>query len=253
MARNIFDLRFVLLSNNLGTKNSAFKLLTLLEILRREYDVFSKFEVSRLHFKSIKFDLNQVSFEEALIELENTFIKFHKADLNYYETPPNEEVINSLGFRFLIIFKKNNKEHFSISGNFSSSDRWNSFAIENFSFENSDYDFNWYFNIIKKTNEFLNPRFSGARIILDQYMQMYWPLNIKFPLGWITYFSNESNIKMPSDLGFEVIQEEKGQYVIATREDFTQSKESFFAMKDKLVDGIKALKNTCSEYSEIEN
>ncbi|SDD39980.1 hypothetical protein SAMN05216323_11722 [Williamwhitmania taraxaci] len=82
---------------------------------------------------------------------------------------------------------------------------------------------------------------------------MYLPLKVVYPLGWITYFSNESNIKMPTVDGFEIIQDEKGQYIIATREDFTQSKEDFFAMKEKLIDGMKVLKNTCKEYTELQN
>ena len=163
---------------------------------------------------------------------------------------PTIDFSRDLGFRFLLQFNKNNKQHFSITGNISSS-QFCGLAIEYFPFENSDYDFDWYFNIFRKINEYLKPKYSGVNIILPQYMEMYLPLKIVYPLGWVTYFSNESNIKIPKDIGFEAIQEDKGQYIIATRDDFTTNKVSFFAIKEKLIEGMKELKNTCNEYSEL--
>lgn len=254
MARNIFDISFVLQKQRLTISQASVKLLFLLEILRKEDDVFSRFKVTKLHFKSVEFNLNENSIDNNILKLSETILRFELSDIRHYEKEENLTIDFSRdhGFFVSLEFLKNNKKHFYLLCNIASN-QWNSLSFENFPFENSDYDFDWYFTILRKTNQFLKPLYSGVRIILDQYMEMYSPLNIKFPLGWITYFSNESNIKMPSDIGFETIQEEKGQYIIATREDFTQSKESFFAMKDKLINGMKVLKDTCVEYSENEN
>lgn len=256
MARNIFDLRFNLSEEKLSIKETALKLISLLELLRIGDDVFAKFKVSKLHFKSVEFDLNNGTIESNVQKLAETLLTFEYADFSQSEkdTIPTIDFTRELGFMFLLEFKKKNKQHFVITGSMgvTFNPLWNSLSIQNFPIENSDYDFNWYFKVLKTSNIYLQPINSSIRIILDQYMEKYWELKIKYPLGWITYFSKESNIKMPTDIGFEVIQEDKGQYVIAAREDFTTSKESFFAMKEKLIDGMKVLKSTCIEYSETE-
>jgi len=250
MARNIFGVSFVLPKQILSINETATKVVSLLEILRIEDDVFSKFKVSKLLFKSIEFNLEDNSFDN-ILKLSETILSFELSDIKHYEKEENPTIDFSRdhGFNVLLEFEKNKKKHFSLSCNLSSS-KWNSLSIENFPFENSDYDFDWYFNILRKTNDFLKPIYSGVNIILPQYVEMYLPLKIAYPFGWITYFSNESNIRIPTDIDFEVKQEEKGQYVIATREDFTASKESFFAMKEKLIEGMNVLKNISPEYSE---
>jgi len=254
MARNIFSLSFILANQRLSIQELSFKLISLLEILRLEDEVFSKFKVSALHFKSVDFDLEKLNFDEKVLKLSKTILQFNLSDIRQYEKEesPTTDFSRELGFRVLMDFDEKKKKHFSITGNLASS-QWNSLAIEHFPLENSDYDFGWYLNILRKINDFLTPKYSGVNIILPQYTEMYLPLKVVYPLGWITYFSNESNIKMPTVDGFEIIQDEKGQYIIATREDFTQSKADFFAMKEKLIDGMKILKNTCEEYSEQEN
>lgn len=253
MARNIFSISFVLPSQKLSIKETVFKLLSFLEILRIEDDVFTKFNASALNFKSVALNLGEDSFEENVMKLSKAILQFNFEDIRQHEKEENPTIdfTRDYGYRFLLQFNKNNKQHFSITGNISSS-QFCGLAIEYFPFENSDYDFDWYMNINRKSNDFLKPKYSGVKIILDQYMELYRPLKIKYPLGWITYFSNESNIKMPKDIGFKVIQEEKGQYIIATREDFTASKESFFEMKERIIEGMKLLKERCPEYKETE-
>jgi len=254
MARNIFGISFILPVKKLSIKETALKLISLLELLRRDDDIFSKFKLSKLNFKSVDFDLNNGTIESNVQKLAETLIVFEYPDFTQSEkdTIPTIDFTRELGFMFLLEFKKNNKQQFVITGSMGGTFNplWNSLSIQNFPIENSDYDFNWYFNILRKANQVLQSSYSGVNIILSQYMEMYLPIKIIYPLGWVTYFSNDSNIKMPTDKGFEVIQEEKGQYVIATREDFTTSKESFFAMKEKLIEGMKVLKNICPEYSE---
>ncbi|MBP6385586.1 MAG: hypothetical protein KA327_03100 [Pseudarcicella sp.] len=253
MARNIFDLVFILPPKRISIKETAVKLISLLEILRIEDNVFSKFKVSKLHFKSVEFNLEDNSFEKSVQKLSDTILRFELPDIKHYEKEENPTIDFSRDHGFFISFEfqMENKKHFNLFCNLASSQK-NSLAIENFPFEKSDYNFDWYFNIFRKINQYLNPKYSGVNIILPQYMEMYLPLKIVYPLGWVTYFSNESNIKMPFDGGFEVIQEEKGQYIIATREDFTASKESFFAMKEHLIEGMKLLKERCPEYKETE-
>lgn len=253
MARNIFGVSFVLPKQRLSIRETATKLVLLINILRNEDEDFTKFKISKLNFKSQEFDLSDDLFEKVVLKLSETILKFELSDIKHYEKEENSTIdfSRSHGFFVSLEFMKGGKKHFNIFCNLSSDQR-NSFAIENFPFENSDYNFNWYFNILRKTNQFLKPEYSGVNIILSQYMEMYWSLKIIYPLGWITYFSNESKIKMPSNEGFELIQEESGQYVIVTQEDFTQSKENFFEVKDKLIAGMKLLKNTFSEYSETE-
>lgn len=252
MARNIFSLSFVLSPQKTNIKETALKLISLLVILGKEDRVFTKFKASELHFKSVSFDLIEGEFNSNVIKLAETFLKFNLTDIRQYEkeVSPTIEFSRDFGFRFLLEFDELKNKHFSITGNISSS-RFSDITIEHFPFENNDYDFKWYLNILSKVNDFFKPKYSGVNIILPQFIEMYLPLNVIYPLGWITYFSNYSAISMPENAGFEIIQEEKGQYVISTREDFTASKDDFFAIKDKLLEGMKQLKRTCKEYTEI--
>lgn len=251
MARNIFDLVFVLQPKRISIRETAVKLISLLEILRIEDNAFSKFKVSKIHFKSVEFNLEDNLFEKSVQKLSDTILRFELPDIKHYEKEENPTIDFSRDYGFFISFEFqiDNKKHFNLFCNLASSQK-NSLSIDNFPFENNDYDVDWYFNIMRKANQFLRPKYSGVNIILSQYIEMYLPLKIIYPLGWITYFSNESNIKMPIVRGFELVEEENGQYIIVTREDFTQNKDSFFVIKEKLIDGMKVLKNICPEYSE---
>jgi hypothetical protein len=106
----------------------------------------------------------------------------------------------------------------------------------------------WYFKllsiIVKNTDAVLggvllrgNPSFTDEVVKYD------------YPLGWISYFSNEYEIKIPDNLeGFEYEYTDKGKYLIATREDFTVSKEAYQEQKDKLLKTMAYLGETVPGY-----
>ncbi|WP_164121795.1 hypothetical protein [Sphingobacterium sp. xlx-130] len=251
MARNIFSLSFVLSPEVLTIKETAIKIISLLDILRSYDEVFSKFTYSKLDFPRTDFNLTKDDLNELVDKLSDTMLSMNLSDIQQYNNVINP-IINfgrDFGFSFLLDFDDTSKKHFSITGNISSS-KFSSFSIKHFPFENSDYDFDWYFSVLKLINMNLRPLYSGVKITIEQYMDLYLPLKIKYPLGWITYFSDDSKIKTPDDIGFEVLKVEGGCYIIATRNDFTQSKEEFLEIKDKLIEATKKLKKYSPEYSE---
>ena len=251
MARNIFGISFILHPKDKTIKETAICLLSLLEILRKEDDIFSKFTLAAEEIKSVKFDLSELEFNDAVEKLAQAILKTDLSSIRKYEKVENPTIDFSrdLGFTLLLQFFKNRKKRFSITGNISSS-RFSSLAITYFPFEDSDYEFDWYFRMLKITTEYFNPLFSGVNIIMSTYIGEYRDLKIKYPLGWITYFSDESKIEIPSDIGFEAEKTEKGVYLILTREDFTQNKEDYFSARDKLLEAMQKIKKNSANYSE---
>ena len=68
-------------------------------------------------------------------------------------------------------------------------------------------------------------------------------------LGWITYFSNDYEIQIPNDIeGFDCEYAENGKYLIATREDFTVSKEAYQVQKEKLLKAMEYLGRSVPGY-----
>lgn len=251
MARNIFRLSFVLHPKDKTIKETSTCLLSLLEILRKEDDIFSKFTLAAEEIKSVKFDLSELEFNDAVEKLAQAILKTDLSNIRKYEKVENPTIdfARELGFQILLIFHKNGKEHFSITGNISSS-QFSSLAITHFPFENSDYEFDWYFRMLKIITEYFNPIFSGVNIRSSDYIAECRNLKIKYPLGWITYFSDESKIEIPSDIGFEAEKTEKGVYLILTREDITQSKEVYWLAEEKLLEAMQKIKKNSANYSE---
>lgn len=71
----------------------------------------------------------------------------------------------------------------------------------------------------------------------------------KYPLGLITYFSNDYELKIPDDLiGLEYEYTNKGKYLILTREDFTADTETFQHYKNKLLNIMEEIKNRVPEF-----
>lgn len=252
MARNIFRLSFALHPQEGKTiKEMAICILSLLEMLRREDDVFSRFAYAKLNFKNVDFDLTTLGFNDAVEKLSQLILRTNLSDIREYNKVKNPTVdfARDIGFRTLFIFFKNGKEHFSITGDISTR-QYPSLSITHFPFENSDYNFDWYFKMLKITTEFFNPIFSGVRIVLDSFIDECRDINIIYPLGWVTYFSHESKIEIPPDLGFEMEKTDKGIYLILTREDFTQNKEDYFLAKDKLLEAMEKIKKNSVNYSD---
>jgi len=251
MARNIFGVSFILHPEDKTIKETATCLLSLLEILRKEDDIFSQFSYAKLNFKNVDFDLTILGFNDAVEKLSQLILRTNLSNIREYEKTekPTADFARELGFQILLVFHKNKKMRFSINGNISSS-RFSSLAITDFPVKNSDYEFDWYFRMLKIITEYFNPIFSGVNIISSDYIAECRNLKIKYPLGWITYFSDESKIEIPSDIGFEAEKTEKGVYLILTREDITQSKEVYWLAEEKLLEAMQKIKKNSANYSE---
>ncbi len=89
----------------------------------------------------------------------------------------------------------------------------------------------------------------GVNVILTSFIPLFVELNVKNPFGWITYFANDYDVKIPDDLeGVECEHTDKGKYSILTREDFSGSKEEYEAQRDKLLGLMKTVREDCPEY-----
>ncbi len=73
----------------------------------------------------------------------------------------------------------------------------------------------------------------------------------KVPLGWITYFSDDSEWGIPDDLGgIEYEHVDEGKYLILSREDITSDSEKLEAGKQKLLEVMEEIKRRVPEYGK---
>ncbi len=250
MARNIFSLTFTLYPKIRSIQEISNEIIDLLFLLGVMDDIFLKFNYSKIGSKNTEINILELGQDSSKKKLAETILDSNLTDIKNYEKElnPKLDYFRDFGFSLLLQFKKNNKQHFSITGNIGTN-QFPNLRIEYFPLENSDYDFDWYFTILKEMTIFLNPKYSCVRIILDSFTSEYNKIKIIYPLGWISYFAKDSNIIIPENLGIEVEEAKNGKYLILTRGDFTTSIEKFTEAKDKLMELMLKLKEISPEYS----
>lgn len=209
---------------------------------------FSPYFIGKNDNDKYSLDITSKDSESILADL---ILRFAEGSINDYEKVSNPTIEFSRGFGFVNLydFYHNGKHCFSVSTNFGSSSGGGA-SIKHFNKE-KDFSFNWY-NLIFKALVEETEELSGIVSISNKsFIDLVTPLQIRFPLGWITYFSNDYEIQIPNDLeGIEYEFTEKGKYLILTREDFTINKEAYEAHKQKLLKVMEEIKHRVPEYGK---
>ena len=217
--------------------------------LSRIDKVFLKPVMLKDNYNPIILDLTLENKDKMIQMISNSILLFSKKDIKKYEESidPNIYYSRDFGFSWVVTYSENNKEclSFSVKMGSSVSNGIGTLTIE----KDFEKDFEWFYSVLKTLVRYTYADIGGVFLKGSNFLSMI--NEFKRPLGWITYFTNNFEIQIPDDLkGIEYEYTEKGKYLISTRDDFTQDKETYFAHCDKLVGIMKEIKERVPGYSK---
>lgn len=105
------------------------------------------------------------------------------------------------------------------------------------------FDYAWYerlFNTILQAESWL---FGEINVSNNGVFDIYKDYNLEYPLGWLTYYSNDLNIKIPDLPNVKIESFQNGTLIKTDEIDFLADKESFDAYKVRLKLLLEMLKN----------
>ena len=237
MARTIFNFH---LCNNQGEKKTiqevASNVWIFLSHLKHIDSANNKFFF--IDKKNKKNFLSILEIEKGIevLALADRLLQYHKYDIRNHNNvdEPTVNFSREEGFMFSIVWEKNGQEVLSfqmVRG------RWN---LVNFTGSQSvSYKFettsDWYIYTFKKLISYAKP----FKATLSFWNNIFITKNERPVIlnpGWVTYFSYECGLSVPQDFtDIEIERDEFGTYLIATREDITQSKEYYEMIKARVI------------------
>jgi hypothetical protein len=192
----------------------------------------------------IDFNLDQ---EEITSSIEKTILEFLKSDIlrNDGEPNPDFDYSRDFGFSVLVQYKNQNQE-ISFTGKLGSSSVNALGQLSNNGFAVDIQIGNEIFRGLIDTGLVKH----GVIKLSDvKFLKACRPY--KYPLGVITYFSNESEWQIPNDLeGIKYEHTDNGKYLILPREDFATDPEKYEVDKQKLLELMEEIKRRVPEYGK---
>lgn len=183
--------------------------------------------------------------------LAELILKFERGSISKYEKEHNPTINFARDFGFSPLFQI--RDH---SGNILTVSitlgrtMGGGVSVRNFN-KNRQFDFQWYYSVLKCLVNELAANVGTVSISNKAFIDLLAPLQVKYPLGWITYFFNDFEIPIPNDLeGMEYEYTDKGKYLILTRSDFTSDKDLYFKYRERLISSMNYLKENIPGYSK---
>lgn len=106
-----------------------------------------------------------------------------------------------------------------------------------------EFSYSWYKTLLYKIVECFNPFFATVKLSNQQSNVFYNQMNIKYPIGWITYFSDSYEFCIPEDLeGVDYDLLEGGKYLCSSNIDFMKDKAAYYSNQAKLERIINEIK-----------
>lgn len=126
-------------------------------------------------------------------------------------------------------------------------------SIYNFN-KDYEYDYAWYEQIIRRVVDHMNPFFASIYINNQPWNIFYNQMNIKYPIGWITYFSDRLEFNIPDDLNEVKYKfEDGGKFLYTSDEDFMKDKDAYFSNREKLERVINEIKYRVPKFVKEDN
>jgi hypothetical protein len=240
MAKSIFGISVTL---NRGVKTIieiAEQLVALYIQMGKMDKFFYNPLVSISHSQNTKMNLLENGMSNIKL-LADYILQYNLKDIKQYDKikHPTINYEREFGFRCYMDFNGLHMQHIMGCNQYSFISSMLSSVIEK--------DFTWYFSVLKQYVDFFNSTNAVVKITISSFAKE--SVKYDYPLGWITYFSNDFVPQIPDDLeGFEYEYTSMGKYLIATREDLTANKDVYQGQKEKLVRAMEYLGNAVPGY-----
>lgn len=225
---------------------SSKSLLKLLRGLSSIGDFFASPILRKEGFSDIKLDLSLSDIEQIDI-IKHSILKFSEPDIKKYEKSDDVDFSYSRDFGFSLVIQfeqESRKLSFTCKIGSSSVN-----AIGLLSNNNFDVDLLMGDEILR--NLISTGLVKQGVIKLSDLKFLKACRSYKYPLGYVTYFSNDYEIPVPDDLeGIEYEHTDNGKYLILSREDITSNPEKLEAGKQKLLDTMAEIKRRVPEYGK---
>lgn len=160
--------------------------------------------------------------------------------------PTLEYIREDSGFSFNAKFSKEGQDAFHIS--IGMGYQVDGITISTFQ-KSLEFGYHCYKDVLYKVVQSFKPFFATVKLSNQPSNIFYNEMNIKYPIGWITYFSDAYEICIPNDLSevrYEFV--ERGKFLYTSDEDFMKDKEAYFGNREKLQRIITELKDRVPEF-----
>lgn len=162
-------------------------------------------------------------------------------------TKPSIKHVRLEGYPVLLRYELNNETVFWIGCRIGSNIS-QTITIRGFS-ANNLFEFSWYERVFKTIVFKTNADVGTIVMSNESFGKFYNQMNIKYPIGWITYFSDAYDICIPDNLDevrYEFV--DGGKYLYTSDQDFMKDKEAYFGNREKLQRIITELKERVPEF-----
>ncbi len=96
------------------------------------------------------------------------------------------------------------------------------------------FEYSFYEDIAEELSTAMDFQYCTVRVSIPSVAEIYKEFDIKYPLGWLTYYSDELGIKVPELMNVSIEPFHKGTLIKTDDIDFLADKESFDAYKSRL-------------------
>lgn len=232
------------------------RVFSIIEAAGEVISVFKQLsEVDKIFIKPVHYSGKKETYlnleEDTIEDIGHLILKSEWNEITQFEGNKNPTLHYSRGdkgFSFDAHFYV--EDRISFYANIGIGYKLNGISISNFNLSNQ-YEYNWYYDILHKVVEIFNPFFATVKLNNTSSNIFYREMKIKYPIGWITYFSDDYDCNIPNDLK-EVRYEfaDKGKYLYTSDEDFLKDKDTYFAYREKLTRIINEIKNRVPEFNK---
>lgn len=202
-----------------------------------------------VHFNGSKESVLKIGGKESIDDIAKLILNSEWNEITQHEgmtKPTTNYKREGEGFSFNSKFLSDGEKRFSFNYGCG-------YSVDGVSFYNFNrdyqYNFEWYERLIKCLVSYLKPFYASIYINNEGWNKFYRAMNIKYPIGWITYFSDSYEICIPDNLTevrYEFV--EGGKYLYTSDNDFMKDQDIYFEYKEKLEKIITDIKNRVPEF-----
>lgn len=243
---NRLDFSFALVDNQQSIYEIAVDLDRTFKALSKIDSIFNQ-----IYFIAKKGEnLIEIDDRQSVDLLANNLLEYSLKDIKKFDKIESPDVNHSrsYGYSFGISFKEKAKSilYLDLMMGGDTNNSIGSISLANYLVR----DYVSFKEILSTFNENLAVKYSSIRLIDIEFLTI---ANSKYKnhLGWITYFSNDYEIKIPDNLeGIEYEYTDKGKYLILTQDNLSVDESKDDIHRTRLLELMKEIAERVPEYSK---